>query len=384
MAALYFDKLRMLSPFDAHVEGIGYSVHTAEMEALGDVLELVSPSNVVSEHRELLTRLIREDLADPAFIAVCDESGRETWQISLAKIPGTERDHELAAAATDPATMTDHAMRMLLRDNIRAVVADSVSAGDPYAERLVAYDEYTEVYDEYRETTQGVVEYRVVDLPMAVGESLLLNHALLGSVADPSQTVTPIADQSIHRRAMRVKLDRLFSQPEIRRQFGAADLADHLAVKTMQETTLSLPALADDVPLELVLELRQDRAEELAAARRVFAGLAEGIDARPWDGDEYQRAVDRQVDELKRQLATTKQAIDSWAGERRRLPFQGAGTAFGLVATAVPLMIAAGPLNLVAAGAGLLAAAAGAAGLVPDLLRRAPASTGLEYLLQAP
>lgn len=76
--------------------------------------------------------------------------------------------------------------------------------------------------------------------------------------------------------------------------------------------------------------------------------------------------------------------FDSWASERRKLPFQGAGTAFGLVAAAVPLMIAAGPLNLVAAGAGLLAAAAGTAGLVPDLLRRAPASTGLEYLLQSP
>ena len=59
---------------------------------------------------------------------------------------------------------------------------------------------YAEVYDEYRESQTGLVEYRFSDYPFEVGEAIMLNHALVGSLLYTS--AVPINDDPLHSRIL--------------------------------------------------------------------------------------------------------------------------------------------------------------------------------------
>ena len=70
---------------------------------------------------------------------------------------------------------------------------------------------YAEVYDEHRGTADG--EYRWADYPFEVGEAIMLNHALVGSLLHTE--AIPFTDDPLHSRLLNYKVQSAQLIPEI-------------------------------------------------------------------------------------------------------------------------------------------------------------------------
>jgi hypothetical protein len=76
------------------------------------------------------------------------------------------------------------------------------------------YAERVQAFDEYREGNGGNVEYRYEDFPLALGEAIMMNHALITGLLHSG--ATPITDDSFHSQIHAHKLQRTAQEPAIR------------------------------------------------------------------------------------------------------------------------------------------------------------------------
>jgi hypothetical protein len=282
VAALWFDKLVILDPVGASWETIGAD-HIARdaVQALKDagILDIVTPATVLAKYERPIVYAIRRDMADREFLDLCDTHSQATakhrWTLSLAKVPQDLQQ--------------DQTMRHLMGAFAREVARES----GQYRERAGAnpseYCEYAETgqaYDEYREGYDTDVEYRYADFPLALGEAIMMNHALFAGLLHSGATQT--TDDPFHSRAPYLKLRRAAQEPAVKeaRTNRARQLKlDLLAATALTDAQLSLPVLNPELPLAEVLEYRRTHDAALRQARDKLGWMARRIEAEPWTRD---------------------------------------------------------------------------------------------------
>lgn len=176
-AALCFDELCILDPLKTNFGGIGAGPLANELHLLEEagLLRRVAPEEVLHRYEQAIGDAIRADMQDPAFRQLCQErGGAEQWTLALAKV--------LQAIRDDPQFKPlDDSMRWLMGELSGSPSSDSASP-----------------YDEYRETPAGMMEYRYIDYPLALGEAIMVNVA--SGQAAARQTALGWVDAAAERR----------------------------------------------------------------------------------------------------------------------------------------------------------------------------------------
>jgi hypothetical protein len=378
-AALYFDRLLVLDPSRASWVTIagdddGRRAAAALLDA--GILAPLDPVEELPRIEQRLVQSMEEDLADERFLELCRPRESRWWTLSLEKVPAELRDDPRFAPR-------DAAMRRLMTSAGRA--SGLAGATGEYREVYASYREVRgqgaqDVYDEY---VDGA-EYRYVDVPFAVGESLMLNHALLLGLG---YGAVPITDDPVHRAVLDLKLARLAG--DARTQEAITKRRDMLsasraAADLITDERLDLPALRQDVDIEVLLDFRSSsEGEALEAVRRRMALLAAQLDSEPWDAA-FEREVGRRLlPQVADQMDAFTEAVRSWQKQKKRRILHGVGAAAGVAGAALTMAVAP-PLALAAGALGLVQAAQPGAELLmsrgegePDLRR------GLNYLFAA-
>lgn len=363
VAALYFDKLIILDPVGASWATVGADHVARDAVTLlkeADILEVVTPADVLAKYAGPLNEAIRRDMADREFLELCDAqakaTGKQRWTLSLAKVP--------QQLQTDQAT--DEAMRHLMGDFAREVARDSGQFREQAGVNPSEYYEYAErgqAFDEYREGYGGNVEYRYADFPLALGEAIMMNHALFTGLLHAG--ATPITDDPFHSQVLAHKLQRMAQEPAIRQAIaGRAEQrklkAEALAAAALTDTQVKLPILHPAVPLTEVLEYRQENPEALAKVRETLGLMARRIEAEPWSADFAREIETKTVPELIGQLTDAARARDAWLGTATAKSWlKAAGIAVGAASAVVALVTApATPVALAVAGLGIVSGSA--------------------------
>jgi hypothetical protein len=359
VAALWFDKLVILDPLGASWDTIGAD-HIARDAArqLKDagILEIVTPATVLAKYERPIAEAIRRDMADREFLDLCDAqsqtAGKQRWTLSLAKVPQD--------------LQTDQTMRHLMGDFAREVSRDSGQYRERAGGNPSEYYEYAETgqaYDEYREGDGGGIEYRYADFPLALGEAIMMNHALFAGLLHAG--ATPITDDPFHSQALALKLRRASQDPVV--QKAQADRArsrqlkaDILATTALTDSQLNLPVLSAALPLAEVLEYRQRHDAALRQARDKLGWMARRIEAEPWSKEFAAELEHQTIPDIAKELDEARKARDAWLNSKRgRLALSATGIAVG--AAAAVLSVFAAPLTPVAlatAGLGLVSGTA--------------------------
>ncbi len=359
VAALYFDTLNILDPVGASWATVGADYVARDAIALlkdVGILRVVTPADVLAKCAGPLTEAIRRDMADREFLELCDAqvqaSGKQRWTLSLAKVPQQ--------------LQTDQAMRHLMGDFAREVAKDSGQFRERAGVNPGEYYEYAErgqAFDEYREGYGGDVEYRFADFPLALGEAIMMNHALFTGLLHSG--ATPITDDPFHSQVLAHKLQRMTQEPAIRQAIaGRAEQrklkAEALAAAALTDAQVKLPILHPAVPLAEVLEYRQKNPDALAKVRETLGLMARRIEAEPWSTDFAHEIETKTVPELIGQLADAAKARDAWLGTATTKSWlKAAGIAVG--AASAVLAVATAPVTPVAlaiAGLGIVSGSA--------------------------
>lgn len=403
VAALYFDKLIILDPVGAGWNTIGADYPAREaVRQLKDagILELVSPAAVLSRYETPMMTAIRHDMAYPAFLDLCEAhrmaSNRERWTLSLSKVP-----EDLQA---------DQRLRYLMGDFARETAAKAAYAAEDYIEHIDAisylpgnnrsipsgalqraqdyrsYAETGEAYDEYREGYDKDVEYRYADFPLALGEAIMMNHALFAGLLYAG--ATPITDDPFHSQALVLKLRQGLQDPAVlkaQEERARMHKANRLAMAALADTQLQLPILDPAVPLDEVLSYRQKHADALQEAREKLGWMARRIEAEPWSADFASELEHKTIPDLHDALIQAGKDRDSWLQSGRgKSMLKAVGVAVGTAAAVLTLVATpAAPVALAVAGLGLASASLPGAEWLMDWRdgKKAVQENGLHYLL---
>jgi len=373
-AALYFDKLVLLDPRDATWDRVGPDPGAFDdvllLERHG-LLERVSPTAVFEDYSSAFTQAVREDIGDPEFLQLCSDqaqrTGKHIWSLALAKVPGDIfADGQLRSLLGDLAPRLANEMAHRIDDYIEHRQALSYRPGNEDSiassqdlRQSADYREFgnsRQVYDEIRQDSAGnVLNYRYIEVPLALGEAIMVNHALFAGLL--LSQATPIADDPFHAKILAHKLRRTTKNPLVRQilddRVRERRLRSNLfAAAALPDADLDLPALGPDVPVEAVLEYRRDHADELTEVRAHLAKLARRIENDPWT-DGFARELDRRtIPDLRAELDALRQRRDDWGRKRKLVMLSAAGLAAG-AGTAVLTIFAAPVTPIVLAIAGL-------------------------------
>jgi len=161
---------------------------------------------VLQAYEGPMAAAIRADLADPAFLqlsqAHAEATGHQRWTLSLAKVP-----QDLQA---------DQALRHLLGDFARSVAGEAsryVEMAGVNPSEVLAFAATGQAYDEIRQGLDGPVDYRDAHLPLALGEGVMVNHALFAGLLQAG--ATPISDDPFHSQALALKLAPALQDPAV-------------------------------------------------------------------------------------------------------------------------------------------------------------------------
>ena len=402
VAALYFDKLVLLDPVGASWNTVGADHFARDAVRLlqdAGILEIVSPATVLAKYERPIADAIRRDMGDREFLNLCDahsrSSGKQRWTLSLAKVPRDVQTDE-----TMRRFMGDFAREAILKSETQSRVSDDYAS---YGETEIGdiLDQHTrirstqsipkvQVFDEYREGYAGDVAYRYADFPLALGEAIMMNHALFTGLMHAG--ATPITDDPFHSRALAHKLKRATKEPAIRQFISDRTAqrqlkADALATAALTDTEIQLPILNPAIPLAEVLEYRQSHPEALAQVRDTLGLMARRIQAEPWSADFEREIETKTLPDLMEQLGTATKSRDAWLGNQRTKHWlKAAGIAVGAASAVVS--VAAAPMTPIALATASLALASGTA--IPGLEwlldwregKKGVQQNGLHYLLK--
>lgn len=289
--ALYFDRLYILDPLKSSWAGIGSGPYENEIKLLEDegILVRIAPEEVMHKYEQSIANAIRDDLNDGEFRKLCDETSGGNWTLALAKVPQEIRN--------DPKYQpTDQSMRNILSN-----------VGQLYAEQTASE---VAIYDEYRESHAGVMEYRYADYPFAVGEAIMLNHALVGGLL--YSDAIPLTDEAIHSRLLNYKLQKAQQIPEIQallQQRQSQMRYAHASAMVQALTDLELGLIPDAMNLEEIIRFRQEHQGELQQARNKLDWMVREISQQPWTMEFDNEVYHRLIPELH---SAMQPAQDSW------------------------------------------------------------------------
>ena len=291
-AALYFDKLFILDPLKASWAMIGPGERESDLQLLESegILQRVAPEDVLFRNDKTIADAIERDLADPEFMNLCAGKEGKRWTLALAKVP--------LAIRNDPKYHPlDQAMRTMMTDV-------GVGSGSRYVEGT---------YDEYREVGAGSVEYRYADYPFAVGEAIMLNHALVGSLLHAD--AVPLTDDPLHNRILSYKLQKAREIPEIRDVLESRQQEQRFAGMSAAAqvlTDLQLGVIPEDLTIDQILEYRRQHGDELQLVRDKLAWMAREIACEPWTKAFDDEVHHKLIPALHAQMEPAKSSLSSW------------------------------------------------------------------------
>jgi hypothetical protein len=378
--ALYFDKVHILDPEAAVSERIGLYGQAAQdvllLEQEG-ILERVGPSDILASYGDEIVQAVHKDLNDPEYLRRAADTNHERWLLALAKIPSQ--------------IVEDRTLRQLI--TIPSPTGEPLLIDGPNPQG----DEFYETRLTGQQLIDGQVvggkqtEFRYRSMPVPLGESIMLNHALFGSLLATQST--PFTDDPFHYRLLNYKIERAREMPMIRRKLDDRAMQDQisaavLAARTLTDTQLELPTLTPTLPLAVILEYRAGHADELEDARKELAWLAREIENTPWSeafADDVHR---KRIPAIRRKLEEGHRARAAWLKSGRgQLALKGTGVAASGAAAVIMLAFTPTPLLPVAVVTGVLGLVGNAAvpgvAIVRDWLegRRTATENGLHYLL---
>jgi hypothetical protein len=382
VAALYFDKLTILDPVGASWDTIGADFFARDAVKLlkdAGILEIVTPSDVLAKYEAPLADAIRRDMADREFLELCEihaqESGRQRWTLALSKVPQE--------------VQTDETMRRLMGDFARDVSAMAGQFSERAAGDYRGYAEGGQALDGFREGYEMDVPYRYTDFPLALGEAIMLNHALFTGLLHAE--ATPLTDETFHSKLLDLKMRRAQEIPALRealedRARRSQIRADKLALTAIQDSRLELPVLNPKLRLEDILEYRHKHSDALGEVREKLGIMAQDIRTEPWTEDFRDDLEHGPLKELRERLGDVRKARDSWRRSKRgKLALGAVGT--GVAAATVVLGLVVAPLTPVALATAGLSLASGVAIPGAEWLldwrdgKKAVQENGLHYLL---
>jgi hypothetical protein len=277
-------------------------------------------------------------------------------------------------------------------------VAGNTGRKSPKSSQYNKYAETGKAYDEERKGYDGQeVEYRYADFPLALGEAIMMNHALFGGLLHAR--ATPITDDPFHNRALSLKLRRAAQDPavqkvqaqhaQVRERFGIpkgtdSPQADLLAATALTDLKLDLPVLR--LPLAEVLEYREKHEAALGEARKKLGWMAQRIEAEPWS-DEFAKDLKRKIiPDIAEALSEAGRARNSWLKNGRvRSIVKALGIGVATATVALNLCATpATPIGPALVGLGLVSGTAipGAEWLLDWVHgRKTMQENGLHYLL---
>ena len=370
VAALYFDKLYILDPQGASWDSIGIDDTTLKaINSLKDVgiLEIVTPSAVLATYEKAITEAILQDMQNLEFLNLCDThskaTGKQHWTLSLSKVPQELQNdkvmrHLMGDFASEVSGKTAHETYEYREHQSDKLFADEQLANQ-FLQRQKNYEKFEatgKAYDEYRESQNGVIEYRYADYPLALGESIMMNHAMFAGLLHSK--ATPITDNSFHNQALSLKLDNAVNNPAIQQilteRIQQRQLkANMLAFSTLKDSELKLPILNSKLPLEVILEYREKNNDVLQATRDKLGRMARRIESEPWSEDFASKLEHTTIPNILDELDEAQKARDAWVKSKHgRMTLKGVSAAVG-VATAVLTVIAAPVTPIALATVGL-------------------------------
>jgi hypothetical protein len=365
VAALYFDKLFILDPVGASWASIGADNHTqAALNLLktAGILQIVTPADVLAKYAGQITAAIRRDIHTREFLNLCEARGAGRWTLSLAKVPQD--------------LQTDQSIRDLMGDFARRMAKEAAAEIEDYVEHIVALsylpgneanrdfnspqigelDTFAQTGQAYSETNPGygnVVEYRCADFPLALGEAIMMNHALFAGLLHAG--ATPITDDPFHNQALSLKLRRAIQDPAVdqARTKRSRQIKGNLAAAAaLTDSQFQLPVLSPELPLEEVLEYRQKHDASLREARDKLGRMARRIEAEPWSKEFANEIEHKTIPDIAEELDEVRKGRDAWLKSKRgRLVLKAAGVAVGAAATVLAVFAAPHtPVALATAG----------------------------------
>ncbi|HXJ93802.1 MAG TPA: hypothetical protein VMT20_13200 [Terriglobia bacterium] len=419
-AALYFDRLSILDPEKASGGGIGAVEVAADVKLLEQegVLVRIAPEEVLQKYEGAIAAAVRADLEDSEFVQLCEASGKaKSWTLALAKVPREIRENPAHQdyLRREP---EDQAMQRLMGELPRSLAGSLAQQrfreayGDPevYDEtdtdaiisqhsKFVRYRESEEarlasemkVYDETQPGEGEIIEYRYADYPLALGESIMINHALFAGLLHAG--AAPLTDDPFHNQVLKLKMKRAQQIPEVRQilQDRAKQRSlkqSLLAAGALTDRDITLPAISSRIPLPDILEYRHQHRSELEQARGRLAQLARKIRETPWT-DEFEAELDAEaIPGVIEDINACRKARDAWANARGSLLLKSLGFVATGAAATLTLMFSATPLLPVAVSIGLLGMIGSSIipgfGAIADWKSgKKTTENGLHYLLRA-
>jgi hypothetical protein len=398
LAALYFDKVHLLDPLGAAGGLVGPGAVADEVKLLheADLLEPIDPGRLLDVHAGIIGAAIEHDLADPDYLELCRQHDERASTVTLAL---EKPSAELADSARTRAR--DEAVQAFLSDTVPAAVqAARARIGQRGASAANAFSALVErprlkhdglkpkLADEVSFANGRPRSYRFADYPLPVGESIMVNHALVASTLQSA--ATPVTDDPLHAACLRHKLAQargrvadVLAEKARERGFANAE-ASHQA---LMDVLLKLPSFSPSCPLELVIEYRLGRSDELAEARERLSELARCICDSLWTPELAEHVERTLIPDLSGLLRVARAHRDSWLGAGRpRAWVRASGVGAGAAGTLVGLGMTSSallPLPVALATLGL--------GADADALRQAWENdgtsieeSGLSYLVHSP
>lgn len=361
-AVLYFDKIGVIDPLasfcgdstrhrDLHDESRDYMDEINILVKEG-IIELIDPTKVVAKFgNEIMTGVI-QDMHDPEFLDLCKPFAKSAWVLASTKLPD-DADKWLRNMLVNVPTLAREGSG--LTEELRERRYEFAER-DPYLdermrriERRRFEERRPNRYDEEYESQllRGMMfdEYRVVELPFAVGESVMIGHAL-AVAAD--RNFTPFCDERIHLDVLKTRFRKLGDIKVLKAvlyEYGYLKDAkvDMLAQDVIAETVPSL----EQVPLETILQFREKKTDELENFRVEMRKLVTEIESNPWDSDFPKYISDIVDSKVKPALREVENEIrgcrDSfWADATKTIAKVGPLPIVGSVFAGVPPHVALG------------------------------------------
>jgi hypothetical protein len=327
-AVLYFDKVGVINPDGAFCDESRLYDHVdkyrqryiSDTETLvrERIIEWVNPASVIAKYgREIMMGVV-QDIYDEQYIKLCEPFANSPWVLASTKLPN-DADKWLRNMLVNVPTLarggslvTNNTQERYLHESLRF-------REGPYGP--IYYEgkrnRYAKEYESQSIRGGMFDEYRLVELPFNVGESIMIGHTL---AAAAEEDYTPFCDEPIHFEAWKAKSQRYTNNKAVKavlREYGYLKdtKADLLAQEVINQTVPSL----EGVSLSAILRFRKKRRKELEEFREKMQMLISEVEETPWDDDFSKRVrdvVDSQVkpalSKIEHELLNCKDAF--WKG----------------------------------------------------------------------
>lgn len=340
---LYFDTINIIKPVgpfreDGVSAGNTRSIfpQISELEHK-QIVRYISPSTLLRDYDEIITKSMIGDLVDPVFLKLCQKKDTpSSFEIYADKIPNLWINNFFQNRFDIPGMyITNHFGRKR------------------FGPRL-----------------------GLITLPFRMGESLMINHALC---ACDKFSLTPITDHSIHNDFLMYKFRKLQNSALVRRI-----LSDYGYTKDMRINLTSVEIISETVPtlcganMVDVLEFRDSNKDALERFKMEMGRVVTEVEGNFWDEDFYKKIVDIIDSKVKPAIKEIKDSVESVREKFLRILRKGVTISpLPIVANVVPGL---DPATALMASAGIVALDEF---LESSIKRRNIRKNGFAYLFEA-